>query len=213
MSQPLTPALEDYLEVIYQLSGENGTAKISDIARRMNIAKPSVTQAIASLRREGLVYQDRYGPVLLTPKGEKRAREVWYRHTVIRRFLEEILGVEPATADRDACLMEHNISVETFSQMEKRLQEKPDGKIRFAEKDQLTVAELLPGQKARILKIVGKDSWIRQRLMEMGLVKGAKLELERFAPLGDPIEISLQGQHLSLRRTEASMLLVELIDE
>lgn len=210
MSQPLTPALEDYLEVIYQLAEENGKAKISDIARRMDIAKPSVTQAINSLRREGMVYQDRYGPVLLTPKGEKRAREVWYRHRVIRRFLEEVLKVEPATADRDACLMEHNISAETFSQMEKWLQEKSDDNTSFAEKNQLTVTELLPGQKARILKIVGKDSWIRQRLMEMGLVAGVELELERFAPLGDPIEITLQGQHLSLRKAEASMLLVEL---
>mgnify|MGYP000898956848 CR=1 FL=1 len=122
MTQPLTPSREDYLEVIYQLAEENGTAKISDIARRMSLAKPSVTQAIASLRREGLVYQDRYGPVLLTPSGEKKAKEVWHRHRVIRSFLVEILQVNPVTADRDACLMEHSISDETFGNMEKWLQ-------------------------------------------------------------------------------------------
>ncbi len=121
MTQPLTPALEDYLEVIYQLSQENGTARISDIAQRMDIAKPSVTQAITTLRREGMVYQDRYGPVLLTPKGEKRASEVWHRHRVIRCYLEEALQVSPATADHDACIMEHNISEETFAQIEKWL--------------------------------------------------------------------------------------------
>ncbi len=125
MTQPLTPALEDYLEVIYRLSQENGTARISDIAHKMDIAKSSVTQAITTLRREGMVYQDRYGPVLLTPKGEKRAREVWYRHRVIRRYLEEALQVSPAIADRDACIMEHNISEETFAQIEKWLQDKP----------------------------------------------------------------------------------------
>jgi ferrous iron transport protein A len=47
--------------------------------------------------------------------------------------------------------------------------------------------------------------------MEMGLVSGVELEFERFAPLGDPIEVNLQGQHLSLRLAEAAMLLVELI--
>jgi len=125
VTQPLTPALEDYLEVIYRLSQENGTARISDIAQKMDIAKSSVTQAITTLRREGMVYQDRYGPVLLTPKGEKRAREVWYRHRVIRRYLEEALQVSPAIADRDACIMEHNISEETFAQIEKWLQDKP----------------------------------------------------------------------------------------
>jgi DtxR family Mn-dependent transcriptional regulator len=213
MTQPLTPALEDYLEVIYQLSQESGTARISDIAQKMDIAKPSVTQAITALRREGMVYQDRYGPVLLTPKGEKRASEVWYRHRVIRRYLEEALQVSPATADHDACIMEHNISEETFTQIEKWLQDKsgrsnaPTPKT----KSQLTLADLLPGQKARIVKIVGKDIRIRQRLMEMGLVSGAELEMERFAPLGDPIEVNLQGQHLSLRQAEAAMLLVEMI--
>lgn len=211
MTQPLTPALEDYMEIIYQLTEENGAAKISDIARRMNIAKPSVTQAITALRREGMVYQERYGPVLLTSKGEKRAREVWYRHRVIRSFLSEILKVTPATADRDACLMEHIISRETFTQIEKCLQKKPDENTSPTEKNQITLAELLPGQKARILKIIGKESWTRQRLMEMGLVSGAELKVERFAPLGDPIEISLRGQYLSLRREEASMLLVDLI--
>jgi len=214
VTQPLTPALEDYLEVIYQLSQENGTARISDIAQKMDIAKPSVTQAITTLRREGMVYQDRYGPVLLTPKGEKRASEVWYRHRVIRRYLEEALQVSPATADHDACIMEHNISEETFAQIEKWLQDKPgrgDSPTQKAPKAQLTLADLLPGQKARIVKIVGKDIRIRQRLMEMGLVSGAELEMERFAPLGDPIEVNLQGQHLSLRQAEAAMLLVELI--
>jgi Fe2+ transport system protein FeoA len=47
--------------------------------------------------------------------------------------------------------------------------------------------------------------------MEKGLVSGVELELERFAPRGDPIKINLQGQHLSLRQAEAAMLLVELI--
>lgn len=214
MSQPLTPSLEDYLEVIYQLAQENGTARISDIAQRMNLAKPSVTQAITALRREGMVYQDRYGPVLLTPKGEKRAREVWYRHRVIRRYLEEALQVTPATADRDACIMEHSISEETFAQIEKWLQENPNRSnppTQKAKKAQLTLADLFPGQKARIVKIVGKDTWIKQRLMEMGLVSGVELEMERFAPLGDPIEVNLQGQHLSLRQAEAAMLLVELM--
>lgn len=211
MTQPLTPALEDYLEVIYRLSQENGTARISDIAQKMDIAKSSVTQAITTLRREGMVYQDRYGPVLLTPKGEKRAREVWYRHRVIRRYLEEALQVSPAIADRDACIMEHNISEETFAQIEKWLQDKPVESDLPTPKAQLTLADLFPGQKARIVKIVGKDNRIKQRLMEMGLVSGVELEFERFAPLGDPIEVNLQGQHLSLRLAEAAMLLVELI--
>lgn len=49
-----------------------------------------------------------------------------------------------------------------------------------------------------------------RRLLEMGLTRGAELEMVRHAPLGDPIEIKIRGYHLSLRRAEASGVLVEV---
>ena len=47
---------------------------------------------------------------------------------------------------------------------------------------------------------------VGRRLMEMGLVPGCKVEIERFAPLGDPVEIKLKGSHLSLRKEEADLV-------
>lgn len=120
----MTPALEDYLETILRLCEEHGSAKISDIAKRLKIAKPSVTQAVASLRREGLVIQAPYGPISLTEKGQINAQEVWHRHQVINRFLLEILKVSPTVAENDACMIEHVISPETFIRMADWLGEK-----------------------------------------------------------------------------------------
>jgi len=67
--------------------------------------------------------------------------------------------------------------------------------------------ELRLGQRARVQALLGEDS-ITQRLMEMGLLEDEEVEVIGMAPLGDPIEIRLQNYRLSLRRSEASRVLV-----
>jgi Fe2+ transport system protein FeoA len=61
------------------------------------------------------------------------------------------------------------------------------------------------GDRAIVLRLDG-DPTVRRRLMELGLVPGTPVELVRRAPLGDPIELAVRGVHLSLRRTEASLI-------
>ncbi|MEN6327817.1 MAG: metal-dependent transcriptional regulator [Syntrophomonas sp.] len=209
MDVNLTPALEDYLEVILQLSQETGQAKVSEIARRLNIAKPSANQAINSLRREGMVSQERYGPVYLTEKGRSKAQEVWRRHQVISRYLREVLQVSPAVAEQDACMIEHVISPETLAQMAFRMPQAVAGNKPV----QLLLSDLTTGQKAKIVKLGGKEPRVKQRLLEMGLIPGVVVEVERTAPLDGPLEVLLKGYHLSLRRDEASYVMLELIPE
>ena len=72
----------------------------------------------------------------------------------------------------------------------------------------MTLADLKPGDHARIIEIVGDDE-AADRLMEMGLVEETPLEVIRFAPLGDPIEIAVRGYHLTLRKVEAKNVEVE----
>jgi len=70
--------------------------------------------------------------------------------------------------------------------------------------------ELEKGEKGRIVKIGGKGS-VHRRLLDMGLVSGTEIEMERVAPLGDPIEIKVKGYNLSLRKEEAAGIQVEVI--
>ena len=72
----------------------------------------------------------------------------------------------------------------------------------------LALCELKPGRKGKIAKIFGSGS-IRRRIMDMGLVKGAEIEVERVAPMGDPLEVKIKGYHLSLRKDEAAKIYVE----
>jgi DtxR family Mn-dependent transcriptional regulator len=71
-----------------------------------------------------------------------------------------------------------------------------------------TLNELKPGQKGKILKIKGRGE-LKKRFLDMGATPGALVEVERIAPLGDPIDIKLKGYHLSLRKEEAARITIE----
>ena len=113
----LTRAGEDYLESIYRLSldsGEpDGSVRSVDVADQLEVSKASVNKALNQLKDMGMVTQSRYGRVTLTSEGEKYAKIVWRSHRALRAFLQTDLGVEPETADEEACLMEHALSADT----------------------------------------------------------------------------------------------------
>ena len=72
----------------------------------------------------------------------------------------------------------------------------------------VSLNSLRPGEQGVIVSIQTEELNVRQRLLEMGLTKDTEIEVIRFAPLGDPIEISVRGYRLSLRRLEAESVLV-----
>lgn len=72
-----------------------------------------------------------------------------------------------------------------------------------------TLNTLEPGQRGRIARIATSLANVRQRLLEMGLTKGTTIELVRFAPMGDPIEVKVKGYRLSLRREEAETVIID----
>ncbi len=110
---------EDYLEAILQLSleQESEEVRITDIAKKLGVAKSSVSRAINNLKEEGFVNQELYCDVYLTAKGKMKASQVYSRHKALTIFLVDILGVSKETADHDACLIEHDISSETMEKL------------------------------------------------------------------------------------------------
>lgn len=73
-----------------------------------------------------------------------------------------------------------------------------------------TLDRLAPGQRGRILTLHGEPRFL-QRLMEMGLLEGDEVELLAVAPLGDPLELRLGDSRLSLRRSDAALVEVQLL--
>ena len=71
------------------------------------------------------------------------------------------------------------------------------------------LSELKPKEKGKIVKVGGKGK-VHRRILDMGVVSGTPVEVQRVAPLGDPIEIRVKGYNLTLRKEEAKNILVEV---
>lgn len=115
---------EDYLETILLLYRKQGYVRSTDIANAMNYTKASISRAVKILKDDGYIYMDPNKMIFLTEKGKQKATEIYERHEVITQFLEEVLHVDPETAEADACHMEHVISDSTFEGLKALIEEK-----------------------------------------------------------------------------------------
>jgi len=104
---------EDYLERIYMLQLEKGYVKSVDVAKRLNVSKPSVSFAMKQLSENDYITMDENKYIHLTEKGLDIAKSMYHRHMTLAKILMGI-GVSEENAYKDACKMEHDISEETF---------------------------------------------------------------------------------------------------
>ena len=111
---------ENYLEAIYVLSRQSGFVRSIDVANYFEFSKPSVSVAMANLRQALLITVDEAGGLHLTDAGRALAEQVYERHTLLTRFLTE-LGVDPETAQQDACRIEHVISQLSFEKLREHM--------------------------------------------------------------------------------------------
>ena len=75
---------------------------------------------------------------------------------------------------------------------------------------EISLNELKPGQNGKIVSLWGEGA-VHKRLLDMGLVKGAEIIVERVAPLGEPIEVKIKGYNLSLRKEEARNVKIKVV--
>jgi DtxR family Mn-dependent transcriptional regulator len=121
----LSGNMEDYLEAILCIGQEQAAVRVRDIAKRMDITMPSVSGALKNLEKQGFVRHPRYDWIDLTHEGRRIATEVFNRHKAIRGFLTEVLEIDPKTAERDACGMEHSISGVTLDRLVRFMKTRP----------------------------------------------------------------------------------------
>ena len=106
---------EDYLEAIVMLGGTvDNPVKSVDIARKLNVSRTAVNKSISILKKNGLVSQPYYGDITLTEEGYTYGQAIYKRHRCLVAFFTKGLGIDPETAENEACLMEHAISDESF---------------------------------------------------------------------------------------------------
>ena len=112
---------EDYLEMILRLTEEKGYARSVDIAMGLGVSKPSVSVAMKQLREGGYIVMDKDNYISLTETGMEIAQRIYERHKVLTRMLK-MIGVDEQIAEDDACKVEHDISVQTFTALKDQLE-------------------------------------------------------------------------------------------
>ena len=104
---------QDYLESMLMMQQERGYIRSIDVAEHLGVTKPSVSYATKRLRENGYITMDREGFITLTDSGMAIAASMLDRHHTLTKFLMA-LGIDAATAETDACKIEHDISQKTF---------------------------------------------------------------------------------------------------
>ena len=113
----MSAALENYLEIIFRLEVREGAVRAGAIADAAGVSRSTVTSTLKTLKAMGLVEYAPYSLVHLTPQGLAIGRDVAHRHFVFQEFLENILQVEPASADDTACMLEHVVPPEIIRRL------------------------------------------------------------------------------------------------
>ena len=116
---------EDYLETILVLQKKLGMVRSVDVARHMEVSKPSVCHAVATLRDGGFLTMDEDHFLHLTDVGCEVAERIYERHCF---FTEQLIaaGVDPKTAEADAFRIEHIISDESFDRLKEAVEQEQD---------------------------------------------------------------------------------------
>ncbi len=107
---------EDYLEAVLMLQQKHGAVRSVDLARHMGYSKPSISHAVGVLRNGGFLTVDQDGFLHLTDVGQEVAEKIYERHQFFTQWLLNA-GIDPETAEQDACRMEHGISQKSFEQI------------------------------------------------------------------------------------------------
>lgn len=126
--EKLTFVMENYLEAIYELSEDGKGVKMTHIAKKLGVTKASTNSAMTTLAEKGLITNERYKEIFLTPLGLEIARFTYKKHHIIKDFFTKILNIDSSIADEDACAIEHVISSDSVCAMENFLSVHEDKK-------------------------------------------------------------------------------------
>ncbi len=114
----LSSGLEDYLEAIYISHINNEPLKGAELARKLNISRASVSEALSKLVAKSLIKYSSYEAIAITQSGIDEAMKVYTKHHTLEHFFEKVLGIEKAEASENACKIEHIVSQNILDEMQ-----------------------------------------------------------------------------------------------
>ena len=203
----LTRAQQDYLKSLYLLGGDERPVPTRDLAQRLGISSPSVSEMVTRLSGQGLVEHDRYRGQQLTREGRKVALELVRHHRLLEMFLVRVLGYSWDEVHDEAERLEHVIS----ERMEQRIFDllgRPEldphghaiptlgGKVRPV--SHRALSECRAGEKVVVEGVSDDDPGKLRELERRGLVPGARIAVVAASEFEGPIEARIKGRRESV---------------
>jgi DtxR family Mn-dependent transcriptional regulator len=217
----LTGQAEDYLKVIYHLERGGEAAATSDIAAELSVAPASVSGMLQRLARLGLVRVERYRGARLAPAGRQVALQLIRRHRIIESFLATKLGYSWDDVHEEAERLEHAASAELIERMAEALGHPtadphgapiPTVEGRVDERNLRSIAEMVDGETARVVRMSDRDPAFLRYLAGVGLKPGAEVAVESRAPFDGPIELRVAKKRVSIGAAAAARVFIEDVE-
>jgi DtxR family Mn-dependent transcriptional regulator len=210
-----TDSMEEYLETICKLGGEQSPVALSALAHQMGISSVSANEMIKKLVVRGLVTYEPYKGVRLTAEGQTQALGVIRRHRLWERFLADVLGLPWDRVHEEACQLEHATSSLVEEKLAQFLDEPetcphgyPVAGTDCCSEEGLPLSELEPGQCAVVLRVAEYNADLLRYLAELELRPQAVIEIEEVAPFDGPLTVRIGGCRQVVGRQVASQITV-----
>ena len=213
---PVSAPVEDYVKAIYALTLEpDQVATTSQIAERLGITAGSVSTMVKRMDMSGLAEHVPYRGVRLTPTGRTLALAVIRRHRLLELFLATSLDIPWEDVHRFADALEHAASDELIELIATKLGDPvadphgdpiPNRLLEVDDHAQPTLAELEPGEHARVVRVSDAEPQMLRYLTEQGIGIGAELELVERQPFDGPCLVRLPDKverNLGIRLAQA----------
>ena len=212
-----TDSMEQYLQTICRLGGEQSPVALSALADHLGISSVSANEMIKKLVARELVTYEPYKGVTLTAEGQTQALCVIRRHRLWERFLADVLGIPWDRVHEEACQLEHATSSLVEEKLAQFLQEPetcphghPVAGADCCREEGLPLSDLEPGQRAVILRVAENNADMLRYLAELELRPQAVIEVEAVAPFDGPLTLRMGECRRVIGRQVASQITVQM---
>jgi DtxR family transcriptional regulator, Mn-dependent transcriptional regulator len=214
-------AVENYAKAIYSLQHRAGGEPVAtnDLAERLQVTPASASGMIKKLADLGLVEHVPYRGVQLTHEGEQVALEVLRHHRLLELYLSEQLGVPWDRVHEEAETLEHVISEDLEARIAAKLGNPthdphgdpiPDAELQIDESSTRSLADLVPGDRGRFVRVSDAEPAMLRYLSERGVALGDALEVLDRQPFGGPLTVRFGDTQQVLGGDLAAAMRVEL---
>jgi DtxR family Mn-dependent transcriptional regulator len=224
-------SVEEYLEAIYSFNERGERAKNTELAKRLKVAPPSVTQMVKKLADRGYVMYVPYRGTILTGKGMALAQRVVRKHRLLERFFHDYLGMDKGNVHDEACRMEHSLSHQAALALCAALDnpetcpddENPIPRCSLGVEDCNECAAIRENSEARLITELshlqaGERGVVRlvdeedDLIKLLGVSQGNEVEVVEAEPFEGPLSVRVNGETSQVERAAAAKIYIEVLD-